>query len=1761
MTIDRSSLRSAGTTIRDETVAGANTALRVGGAIRNIADNLQATGVDTIAEIESITTPSNGLSVFHRGLRCLFTFDSSTNAVTDGITCLEADDSTVGKWLRSHTVSPHWQQQQEWYIHPTNGDDEAVGDDEAPIQTWEEFRRRVGEGNWQSDVQVNWIGGDDSQAVRGDFILQDSAQFRVIGTPTVTASGQFTSGTAQVPASNQRQVLNDTGATFTGLEGQCVRITSGAASGAVAFIVEVLSATSIVTTGFSRETSSTSTTLVTPVGDETYEVLSFPQAATLDFSIHRRSEGGGFITTDVFVEYLEFTSGLSRHRLISNATFATAHACRFIGLGLVMAPSSQFDACHIQVAQTEGTSGSIRASLFTNEFTTFLDFYAVNTFVDQNTMFFEQGVHVHGKIRCYTAGFSSWNSATAGVRVLPGGVVDITTSEFVWGAGNVIGVDVRAGGRYVYDDTAQVITGTTADCRLGAGISSAGVTFGWGLAPRIHAASDSAILDRSNDAFVITETAASSSSVSVPSIAELAALAAPENTTTAYHTGLRDFFIFDSSLTTTTDDLNIIVADDATPGRWVRSQNTSVIWQMQTEWYIDFSAGDDEDAGSSGSPIKTWDEFRRRVGVGNFTNDVTIYIVNGDPSINLDGHFICRGTASLVIEGTPTTSRSSTLTGAVAINQASNQAQEVSDSVVDWTNDLLSRVRLTSGAGADSIAWVAVTTSGTTQVRTSPFCTQSHTGVTQVTPVGDETYVVEDLPTIGTASLRVERGDSNLSPISVSALTIRHLNFDGSLAALTASSSDFVVFFGCSFDLQYMRSLDGTMIFSGCFIDVNAIVGFRTSWKACLVAGSSVQISDISNELALSNDVLFQGRGIASTFHISFENGSAAFYGSSPAIKLLPSAKCSVDNNAYFYGASSGVALQLEDGSRFIYHTTKPTITGTIDLGETGLVVNWTDAPIYDVRNGCGVYDELSQAKGVEELWRLQDTWYINSSTGSDSNTGAGSGTAIRTWAELLRRVGHDAFFPQSVTINIPNGLSTGDIIRGEWTVDGVIVIQGGVVGTLATGTFTGVTATDETAENWIYADTSIGDFAAYEGQVMRITAGVRQGAVAPVGKALTATTTRSVAFIQQAPSSFPVSPALGTAVTALVGDAYAIQSLASVDAVLLTVTHVRQAAASTTSLLIKDCFIRQINGSSAITRAYESNVSFSGCKIGDGSSNLEFLGNFNLSGCALTPGGSTYVQFSGGALTQLSSIVSFGLMSFRDTEFTLRDSLVQDGSLSCSTSLGTLSRIGVWDSDDSVAAGIAAIYLGTRSTLRFTDDVWGEGHTGTTVAIELEPGCHGLYSVLPAIVASGGDVDVAGSIVAYGALPHTNADRLAMMQTATFSEPEEPAGNPHPFWAALDLDTLPGDGGMPGQPYEVPTLPTTNQTITILTSGAQAVTDIKAAAALGNVEIIVPDSAGHLGAGLELGNYSDVDITFGPNVTCDGLSIGALPGEGDEPCFRIRIRGGHFGSLFAVGGSTDLVFDGVIFNNGIIQDPGGYHGRCIDFGNLNRVVIVNCVLRTIPFENAPGDSHGRCFVGEGTNVLFAGNNIVTSGNHDSWGFRISGGGNFLIVDNVCRVPYHKLVRINDNFVDYVYIKGGLWLRGDTDSFSGAPANDLWAQLDTGGAACDHIYIEDTEVYMLSDQQPAFGQLGAAYQSGRIWETTNVHFHALNSTVISDTYLQQLENDTNSFGALSDYGIGTHTYSYDPALEFPADPWLDLPTITTDDPDTLPNWP
>ena len=411
---------------------------------------------------------------------------------------------------------------------------------------------------------------------------------------------------------------------------------------------------------------------------------------------------------------------------------------------------------------------------------------------------------------------------------------------------------------------------------------------------------------------------------------------------------------------------------------------------------------------------------------------------------------------------------------------------------------------------------------------------------------------------------------------------------------------------------------------------------------------------------------------------------------------------------------------------------------------------------------------------------------------------------------------------------------------------------------------------------------------------------------------------------------------------------------------------------------------------------------------------------------------------------------------------------------------------------------------------------------------------------------------------------PHDAERGTACLHDALFTNGFDGALAPHPLYGAFDLATLPGSGGAASGPYEPPQLPCTTRSVTVGASGNAAGIQLQAACAVDGTSLQVPSTAGRIGV-INLGHVEDCDITLGSAVVIDFLVIGSLPGPTHAPSHRIRIRGGQIGSVLAIGPSSDLVFDGVAINNGVVPSASrSVTGIYLPAGPapgdvLNRFAVVNSFIRMVAVASG-GELDGAAHLSaRARNLFFANNNIVTAGNRNAWGFRISGGDNVVIVDNTVRVAFHKLVRMNDDAGDYVHIRGGIWMRGATLTSGGTLLNDSFAQI--SGSTTTGIHIEDPSVYLLADAPVSFGASVEPAQAGRSWRASGIRWHARNPGVISATRMQQLENLCIGVGGLCDYGATSHSYQFDPSLVFPTNPWRDLPAFAVDDPDALPVLP
>ncbi len=88
---------------------------------------------------------------------------------------------------------------------------------------------------------------------------------------------------------------------------------------------------------------------------------------------------------------------------------------------------------------------------------------------------------------------------------------------------------------------------------------------------------------------------------------------------------VKDYFVLDRTSTLTADGIGVVTALGGT-GRWIRLEIAHPFWLTQTSWGINPSTGNDENLGTTGSPLKTRTELARRLDGGRLTAPMTVTI-------------------------------------------------------------------------------------------------------------------------------------------------------------------------------------------------------------------------------------------------------------------------------------------------------------------------------------------------------------------------------------------------------------------------------------------------------------------------------------------------------------------------------------------------------------------------------------------------------------------------------------------------------------------------------------------------------------------------------------------------------------------------------------------------------------------------------------------------------------------------------------------------------------------------------------------------------------------------------------------------------------------------------------------------------------------------------------------------------------------------------------------------------------------------------
>lgn len=231
-----------------------------------------------LVDVDATTFP-DGTLVFVRSVRDFFVLDKAS--------ALTADDTTIadaiggGQWLRMGFDNERWTHQAAWFIDPAAADDEGDGSAGDPLRTHAELGRRAMNNGAQipQSVTVTIVSTlpADTDPVEIDVELTDpTAVIRYVGTPTQIESGTLSAATPLVSGTNLPDV------TGPGLFlGDRIRLTSGASTGAIAWILRddgggVRTTSAFQTTNKTAQPLTGTPTLLDPAANDDFVVEDLP---------------------------------------------------------------------------------------------------------------------------------------------------------------------------------------------------------------------------------------------------------------------------------------------------------------------------------------------------------------------------------------------------------------------------------------------------------------------------------------------------------------------------------------------------------------------------------------------------------------------------------------------------------------------------------------------------------------------------------------------------------------------------------------------------------------------------------------------------------------------------------------------------------------------------------------------------------------------------------------------------------------------------------------------------------------------------------------------------------------------------------------------------------------------------------------------------------------------------------------------------------------------------------------------------------------------------------------------------------------------------------------------------------------------------------------------------------------------------------------------------------------------------------------------
>lgn len=451
---------------------------------------IELASASRLVDLDTDATPDQAL-VMVKSVEDHFQLDktplAATLAAADGITIVVSGTNPAHVWIRKMIRSLNWEHQAAWFISPGPGNDENAGDTAlVPIQTLAELTRRLNGSGGTATINQNTLvtfANGSPGAINLDVHIGDTFFFTFQGAISSTAASAIDAVTATVPSTNTRGAITDAATVF--VDQTRLRLTSGASTGALAWVTRVIAAGNANVSRWALVNPQLSTfpTLVEPAAGTTFVVDSL--ATTINRIDIRVRGNGRMIIRDMNITSQE------AHRITQDQTLQAGvyiYGCN-VQTADFFGSNGMLMSCQILGLAAQRSALFVRASVMIGNL--------VGSVVSVNEgghIAFSRGCQFNQcGLLCQHGGSVNWTAGVNGdcgwVDCVNESAISINGGSFadsedplieLWGADNVIttaAIIIRGTGGFSYLTTPH-IPGGLVDCQIGGNsVAYAGLPF------------------------------------------------------------------------------------------------------------------------------------------------------------------------------------------------------------------------------------------------------------------------------------------------------------------------------------------------------------------------------------------------------------------------------------------------------------------------------------------------------------------------------------------------------------------------------------------------------------------------------------------------------------------------------------------------------------------------------------------------------------------------------------------------------------------------------------------------------------------------------------------------------------------------------------------------------------------------------------------------------------------------------------------------------------------------------------------------------------------------------------------------------------------------------------------------------------------------------------------------------------------------------------------------------------------------------------